>query len=73
MTLALSSVRDANGETGGDPDLRRDDVPNRNQARQPSHVIPAKAGTHASFNKRLGAVLCGVCSTPSSLHERDVF
>jgi hypothetical protein len=36
-------------DTGVDPDLRRDDVEKRQAARHKTNVMPAKAGTHASF------------------------
>jgi hypothetical protein len=73
MTLALSIVRGAAVETGVDTDLRRDDASNRPEPRRNSTVIPAKAGTHASFNERSGAVWCGDCRTLSSRRERVVF
>jgi hypothetical protein len=38
-------------ETGVGPGLRRDDVEGRHVARHIRSVMPAKAGTHASFHK----------------------
>ncbi len=65
--------RVALAETGVDPDLCRDDGARVASRCLNQNVIPAQAGTHASFSERLGAVLAFGGRAPFTPSGRDDF